>query len=131
MKIVADDKIPFLKGVLEKYAEVVYLPGDTITKAHLRGTDALLTRSITQCNEELLSNTSVKFIASATIGDDHIDKDFCKRNNVTWTTAKGCNAAAVEQYFTAAILALSEKYNIELSGKTIGIIKFIALISIY
>lgn len=31
MKIVADDKIPFLKGVLEPYAEVVYLPGSSIS----------------------------------------------------------------------------------------------------
>ncbi len=70
MKIVADDKIPFLKGVLEKYAEVVYLPGDLISNADLLNADALLTRSITQCNEELLSNTSVKLIASATIGGE-------------------------------------------------------------
>ena len=122
MKIVADDKIPFLKGVLEKYAEVIYLPGDLITKSELQDADALLTRSITQCNEELLSNTSVKFIASATIGDDHIDKDICKRENITWTTAKGCNASAVEQYFTTGLLALAEKRNIELNGKTIAII---------
>ncbi|MCD4731107.1 MAG: 4-phosphoerythronate dehydrogenase [Bacteroidales bacterium] len=122
MKIVADDKIPFLKGVLEKYAEVVYLPGDLITKSELQAADALLIRSITQCSEELLSGTAVQLIASATIGDDHIDKDFCKRNNVTWTSAKGCNAAAVEQYFTAGLLALTEKYNIDLTGKTIGII---------
>ncbi len=122
MKIVADDKIPFLKGVLEKYAEVLYLPGDLISNSDLKNADALLTRSITQCNEELLSGTSVKFIATATIGDDHIDKDYCKKNNITWTSAKGCNASAVEQYFTAALLALTEKYNIELTGKTIGII---------
>lgn len=122
MKIVTDDKIPFLKGVLEKYAEVLYLPGDLISNSHLKNADALITRSITQCNEELLSGTSVKFIATATIGEDHIDKDYCKKNNITWTSAKGCNAAAVEQYFTAALLALTEKYNIELTGKTIGII---------
>ncbi len=122
MKIVADDKIPFLKGVLEQYAEVVYLPGDLITKSILQDADALLTRSITQCNADLLTNTSVKFIASATIGNDHIDKDFCKKSNITWTTAKGCNASAVEQYFTAGLLALADKYQIDLSGKTIGII---------
>lgn len=122
MKIVADDKIPFLKGVLEKYAEVVYLPGDSISKSDLINADALLTRSITLCNETLLSNTSVKIITSATIGDDHIDKDFCKTNNIIYATAKGCNAAAVEQYFTAALLSLSEKYNIELTNKIIGII---------
>jgi len=67
MKIVADDKIPFLKGVFEKYAEVIYLPGDAISNNDLIDADTLLTRSITQCNSDLLSNTSVKLIASATI----------------------------------------------------------------
>jgi len=122
MKIVVDDKIPFLKSVLEKYAEVVYLPGDLITKSDLLNANALLTRSITQCNEELLSGTSVKLIASATIGDDHIDKDYCDTNNIKYTTAKGCNASAVEQYFTAGLLSLAEKFQYELEGKTIGII---------
>lgn len=122
MKIVADDKIPFLKGVLEKYAEVVYLPGDLISKSDLFNADALLTRSITQCNEDLLSGSSVKLIASATIGDDHIDKDYCFSSNITYTTAKGCNASAVEQYFTAGLLTLAEKFKYELEDKTIGII---------
>ncbi|MCD4683144.1 MAG: 4-phosphoerythronate dehydrogenase [Bacteroidales bacterium] len=122
MKIVADDKIPFLKGILEHYAEVKYLAGDQIAKSDIHDADALLTRSITQCNEDLLANTSVKFVASATIGDDHIDKDFCKKSNITWTTAKGCNAVAVEQYFTAGLLALSDKHQIDLSRKIIGII---------
>ncbi|MEZ5199145.1 MAG: 4-phosphoerythronate dehydrogenase [Bacteroidales bacterium] len=122
MKFVADDKIPFLKGVLEKYAEVHYLPGNAISNIHLKDADALLTRSITQCNKELLSNTSVKLIATATIGDDHIDKDYCQKNNITWASAKGCNAAAVEQYFTAGLLALASKHDIDLKGKTIGII---------
>ena len=40
MRIVADDKIPFLKGVFEPFAEVVYLPGDKIKKAHLKDADA-------------------------------------------------------------------------------------------
>jgi erythronate-4-phosphate dehydrogenase len=122
MKIVADDKIPFLRGVLEKYADVVYLPGDAILKSDIKEAKALLTRSITNCNEELLAGTSVQFIASATIGDDHIDKDYCDKNDIKWMSAKGCNAAAVEQYFTAGLIALAEKFKIELKGKTIGII---------
>ncbi len=122
MKIVADHKIPFLKGVFEPFAEVVYLPGDKIKKAHLKYADALLTRSITQCNGELLEGTSVRLIASATIGDDHIDQEFCKRNNIKWTTAQGCNANAVVQYFTSALLSVSEKAGFVLEDKTIGII---------
>jgi erythronate-4-phosphate dehydrogenase len=122
MKIVADHKIPFLQGILEPFAEVVYLPGDKINKAHLKDADALLTRSITQCNSELLADTSVKLIASATIGDDHIDKEYCRSNNIKWTTAQSCNANAVVQYFTSALLSVSEKAGIALMDKTIGII---------
>ena len=33
MKIVAEDRIPFLRGVLEPFAEVVYLPGAKIGAA--------------------------------------------------------------------------------------------------
>jgi erythronate-4-phosphate dehydrogenase len=122
MKIVADHKIPFLQGVFEPYCEVQYIPGNEISNATLLDADALLTRSITQCNAELLGGTSVKLIASATIGDDHIDKEFCRLNNIRWTTAKGCNAKAVEQYVYSALFALSEKSGLELFRMTIGIV---------
>ncbi len=122
MKIVADDKIPFLKGVFEKYAEVSYLPGDQISNTDILDADVLLTRSVTHCNEELLKNTSVKLIASATIGDDHIDKEYCAEKNIGWRNAKGCNTEAVVQYFTTSLLKMAEENNIELQGKTIGII---------
>ncbi|MCD4695676.1 MAG: 4-phosphoerythronate dehydrogenase [Bacteroidales bacterium] len=122
MKIVADDKIPFLKGVLEPYAEVVYLPGNQIQNSTLKNADALLTRSITICNEELLQNSNVKIIASATIGDDHIDKVYCKKAGIKWSTAKGCNAGAVAQYVATALLHVANKKQIELADKTIGIV---------
>ncbi|MBN2174430.1 MAG: 4-phosphoerythronate dehydrogenase [Bacteroidales bacterium] len=122
MKIVADDKIPFLKGVFEPFAEIDYLPGDQIDPSSLKNADVLLTRSITICNEDLLKNSSVTFIATATIGDDHIDKQFCQANDIRWSSAKGCNAGAVEQYVTAALLEIAAKVKIDLAGKTIGII---------
>lgn len=122
MKIIADHKIPFLQGVFEPYCEVQYVPGNEIKKATLKNADVLLTRSITLCNPELLAGTSVKLIASATIGDDHIDKEFCRSNNIRWTTAKGCNAKAVEQYVYSALFALSDKFGLELNRMTIGIV---------
>ncbi|MCK4630805.1 MAG: 4-phosphoerythronate dehydrogenase, partial [Bacteroidales bacterium] len=73
MKIVADEKIPFLEGVLEPYADVVYLPGKKISPGIVRNADALIIRTRTICDKELLEGSSVKFIASATIGFDHID----------------------------------------------------------
>lgn len=122
MKIVADDKIPFLKGVFEPYASMVYLPGNMISTTDIADADAIITRSITKCNSKLLKNSGVKFIASATIGDDHIDKDYCSNNNIQWTNAKGCNASAVEQYITSALVNLAVGKEIELENLAIGII---------
>ena len=83
MKIVADDKIPFLKGVLEPYSDIVYMPGGSISRDHLADADALLIRTRTKCTESLLNGTSIKFIGTATIGFDHIDIAWCGRNNIT------------------------------------------------
>ena len=122
MKIVADDKIPFLKGALEPFAEVIYVPGNMITREIVAGADALLIRTRTKCDESLLKGSSVKFIGSATVGFDHIDTDYCEKNNITWTNASGCNSSSVCQYVTSALLKLSLDKGFNLKGKTIGII---------
>ena len=122
MKIIADDKIPYLKGVLEPFAEILYLPGASISNADLKNADALITRTITQCNENLLKNTSIKFIASATIGFDHIDTEWCQQHNIKWTNAPGCNATSVEQYIASALINLAKDKGFALKGKTLGII---------
>ncbi len=122
MKIVADDKIPFLKGVLEPYAELFYLSGNKIAGTDLTDSDALLVRTRTKCNELLLKGTAVKFIGTATIGFDHIDTDYCEKSNIKWTNAPGCNSGSVKQYITSALLKLSKNYHFDLKEKTIGII---------
>lgn len=122
IKIVVDDKIPFLKGALEPFAEVVYLQGEKINNAILHDADALITRTRTACNKELLDGTKVRFIATATIGFDHIDTDYCQQNDIQWANAPGCNSGSVMQYMASALVRLSLKYDFEFSEKTIGII---------
>jgi len=122
MKIVADDKIPFLKDVLEAYSDIVYMPGGSISRDHLADADALLIRTRTKCTESLLSGTSIKFIGTATIGFDHIDIAWCSRNNITWTNAPGCNSSSVQQYITASLLKLEHDHQFILKGKKLGII---------
>jgi erythronate-4-phosphate dehydrogenase len=122
MKIVADNKIPFLKGVLEPFANVVYLPGNEISRDHLMDADALITRTRTKCNEKLLAGTNVKFIATATIGFDHIDTEWCKKNNIFWTNAPGCNSGSVYQYIASVLVALSQKHGFEFADRTLGVI---------
>ncbi len=122
IKIIADDKIPFLKGALEPFADVVYLPGKEISKEVLKGADALLIRTRTKCTENLLKGTTVRFIGTATIGFDHIDTGFCDNNNIEWTNAPGCNSSSVQQYIAATLLKIAHESGFKLSDKTIGII---------
>jgi erythronate-4-phosphate dehydrogenase len=122
MKIIADDKIPFLRGVLEPYAEVIYLPGQSIDKNVLKDSDALIIRTRTKCNSGSLDGTNVKFIGTATIGFDHIDTAWCEEAGITWTNAPGCNSSSVQQYITSVLFQVSLNGNVPLSGKTIGVI---------
>ena len=122
MKIVADNKIPFLKGILEPFAEVVYLPGKQIDNKILKDADALLIRTRTKCTESLLKGTKVKFIGTATIGFDHIDTKFCAKNGIYWTNAPGCNSTSVQQYMAAALLKMAFEFRFRLKDKTIGIV---------
>lgn len=118
MRIVADDKIPFLKGVFEPYAEVRYLPGGAIRQEDLRNADALITRTRTRCNRELLAGTPVRFIATATIGFDHIDAAAMKELEIDWTNAPGCNARSVAGYLAAALTGFQRP----LRGLTLGVV---------
>jgi erythronate-4-phosphate dehydrogenase len=122
MKIVADDKIPFLKGALEeKGVEVCYLPGAKIAKKDIADAAGLIVRTRTKCGAELLEGSKIKFIASATIGFDHIDTVYCAKNGIFWTNAPGCNSSSVAQYFCSAALNLACEKNLDLSSMTIGI----------
>lgn len=122
MKIVIDDKIPYIKGAFEKVADVVYLPGSKTTPEIVKDADALITRTRTICNENLLKNSKVKFIATATIGYDHIDTAYCKKAGIEWTNAPGCNAESVNQYIASALVSWSMRKREDLTGKTIGIV---------
>lgn len=105
MKIVADSKIPYLKGLLEPVAqEILYVPGSEINNDILRDAQVLLTRTRTRCDRNLLEDTAVEFIGTATIGTDHIDLDYCRQQGITVENAPGCNAPAVAQWVHASIL---------------------------
>ncbi|MDX1284375.1 MAG: NAD(P)-dependent oxidoreductase, partial [Draconibacterium sp.] len=122
MKIIIDDKIPYIKGAFENLAEVVYLPGKETTPEVVKDADAIITRTRTICNQELLEGSKVKFIATATIGFDHIDTDYCKQAGIEWTNAPGCNAESVNQYIASALFSWSMRKRIDLAGLTIGVV---------
>jgi erythronate-4-phosphate dehydrogenase len=90
MRIIIDNKIPYIDGVLEPFFEVIYLSGNLITKQAVKDADALITRTRTICSKETLEGSRVKFIATATIGFDHIDVNFCEAAGIQWANAPGC-----------------------------------------
>ena len=114
MKVVVDKDIPFFDGVLENYFSVVYLPGKEIVKSVITDADALVVRTRTRCNAELLEGTSVKFIATATIGMDHIDIEWCRNAGIIVKNAAGCNAGGVMQYVFTALYGLAARKGIAL-----------------
>ena len=122
MKIVADTNIPFLKGVLEPYAEVVYMDGRQIDREAMHDADALIIRTRTKCTEETLSGSRVEMIASATIGTDHIDLQWCGHHGIEVQNAEGCNAGGVADYVFSALYGIASRRAIKLDDATIGII---------
>ncbi|MBE0535800.1 MAG: 4-phosphoerythronate dehydrogenase [Phycisphaerae bacterium] len=122
MKIVADENIPFVKECFSAIGEVTTVGGRAITRQVVADADVLLVRSITQVNEALLKNSSVRFVATATIGMEHVDQDYLASAGIGFASAPGCNANSVAEYIVAALLALGRKHKIELAGRRIGIV---------
>ncbi len=122
MLIVADSKIPFLEGVFEPYADVRYLDPGEITPETVRDADALIVRTRTKCNAALLEHSRVGIVATATIGTDHIDINWCITHGIVCASAAGCNAASVAQYMNSALLRVSLRHNVDLRRKTLGVI---------
>lgn len=122
MKIVADENIPMAEACFSNLGTLIRRPGRELMRSDLVDADALLVRSITQVNEDLLRGTSVKFVATATIGVDHVDQRYLQDNSIGFASAPGCNARSVAEYVICGLLELQRIRDFDLAGKSIGII---------
>ena len=122
MKIIIDSDIPYIKGVFEPFAEVVYLKGSDIGPGDAADADVLVIRTRTRCGERLLAGSRVRLIATATIGFDHIDMDYCSRAGIKVVTAAGSNARGVLQWMGAALAYAASKGDWRPQEKTIGVV---------
>lgn len=122
MKIVADENMPLVKELFEPFAEVQLIAGRKITAEHLADADVLLVRSVTKVNQNLLQASKVKFVGSATIGTDHIARDYLAEQGIQFAYAPGCNAQAVAEYVLVAISYWAKIRNKQLSDCRVGII---------
>lgn len=122
IKLVIDSAIPFIQGIFEPYATVVYKKGSEINSEDLKDAQGMIIRTRTVCNESLLKNSQIKIIATATIGKDHIDQKWCEEKGITVTSAPGCNAGGVMQYVFCSLYGVASRNSISLQDKTLGII---------
>ncbi len=123
MKIVVDDKIPFIREAISQIStDVIYKPGIAISPDDIHDADALIIRTRTRCDEALLKGSKVSFIATATIGYDHLDIEYLKRTHITWTNCPGCNANSVGQYIHSCLLLLEKEKGYDLSKTTVGLV---------
>ena len=120
MLVIIDKDIPFLEDVFPSDIEVLYLPPEEITPTTVRQADALFVRTRTRINKELLHGSNVRFVATATIGFDHIDQTYCREAGVHWVSCPGCNAQAVCDYVEEAISSIK----LQTSSLTIGIVGY-------
>ena len=123
MRIVVDNKIPYIREALASITpDVVYLPAADFTPETVRDADALIIRTRTRCDRHLLEGSNVKFIATATIGFDHIDLDYCKEAGISWQNAPGCNSGSVEQYMESTLQLVANYLHKNLDELTLGVV---------
>jgi len=122
MKIIADENIPCVQQAFAPLGEVSLWPGRELQAEQVRDADILLVRSVTRVDAALLEGSSVRFVGSATIGFDHVDRDYLQQQGIGFATAPGSNATSAAEYVVSALMVLSERQGFELAGKTVGII---------
>ncbi len=122
MKIVADENIPYVREAFGALGDVTAISGRAMNPDTVRDADLLLVRSITKVNRALLDGSRVRFVATATIGEDHIDKACLKERGIAFASAPGSNAESVRQYLTCALLVLAERLDLDLSTLSLAII---------
>ncbi|WP_094751939.1 4-phosphoerythronate dehydrogenase [Psychromonas sp. CD1] len=123
MKIYIDENIPYAREFFAEHGELYFFSGRTVCAEQLRDADILLVRSITQVNEALLHlNTCLKFVGTATIGTDHIDLDYLKSKQVSFSSAPGCNKVSVAEYILSSLLVLAERQQFKLKDKSVAIV---------
>jgi len=127
MKIFYDENMPFAKeffgDINGENTQLIPFNGRELNAQQVKNADVLLVRSITQVNEELLSeNSQLKFVGTATIGVDHIDQNYLAKRNIAFSSAPGCNAISVAEYVISSLVVLAERYLIDIFSLTVGIV---------
>ena len=130
MKILADQNIPFVSQAFssissaEQQDEIILFDGRNLNATDVRDADMLLVRSVTRVNQELLADSQVRFVGSATIGTDHVDIDYLQSQNIQFANAPGCNATSAAEYTLCGILLYAKQQSLQLSELMVAVVGY-------
>ncbi len=102
--------------------ELRLIEAPAISRETVRDADVLIVRSSTRVDRGLLENTRVRFVATATVGFDHLDTRWLEDQGIAWAHAAGSSTGSVLEYLTAALLELIAEGRVEPGRSRIGII---------
>ncbi|PST85913.1 4-phosphoerythronate dehydrogenase [Photobacterium sp. NCIMB 13483] len=123
MKILIDENMPYAQELFSQLGDVIAKPGRTLTADDLVGIDALMIRSVTKVNADLIAKADkLKFVGTATAGQDHVDQDLLAAKGITFTAAPGCNKVGVAEYVLSSLMVLGQQQDFSIFDRTIGII---------
>jgi len=120
MKIIADSTLPHLDLLFAESFDLTRYQDEKTLKYHLSDHDILLCRSTLQVNAQLLKNSSIQCVATASSGVDHVDSNYLSKQHISLLNAKGCNARAVTNYIASTLSWLLIQH--KLKGNKAGII---------
>ncbi|HET6441259.1 MAG TPA: 4-phosphoerythronate dehydrogenase [Phycisphaerae bacterium] len=122
MRILADENIPLVGEAFGPMGEVVAAPADAIRPLLVRDAQALLVRSVTPVGAALLDGSAVRFVATATIGVDHVNQEYLQQRGIAFASAEGSNAQSVAEYVFTALAVLAERGGWRFRDKALGIV---------
>ena len=122
LKLIADENIPYVEEAFGSLGTVKLLPGRSISPAAIKDAQVLLVRSITDVNRELLEQSQVQFVGTATAGLDHIDSEYLRAREIVFASAEGGNANSVAEYVITALLTVARRKGLTLARKSCGIV---------
>ena len=122
-KVVIDSAIWVTPSLSALPIELVSIQGTQIVPSDLKDANALLTRTVTRVDSNLLQDSPIAFVGTASAGTDHIDTRYLSERGIKLANAAGCNAGAVADYVLDAIYQCQRLESL-ISGATVGLVGY-------
>lgn len=110
MKILIDKNIPYVEHFFQEHLnDIEYFTDHDFDISEVAEDSIVITRSTYRTHGKRISN-AVKFLCSASTGEDHFDKNVLENMKIPYAFSSGANAVAVREYvFSVIALMLEEK----------------------